>query len=253
MAMDFSDAVNDHIKCAIAQLYTSIPAIITDVSKLETENVVSVQPAIKKTTSDGFSYNAAALPDVPVQWPAGGGAVLTFPLEVGDDVLVICSMSSIAEWWLTSSGAVAPFDQRMHDLSDSFVIPKVFRKANNPSPSKDDVVLKYGGKSITLEKDDGNIIITTSTDTVINCTTAIVNGNAEINGNTIMNGNLTVDGTIEATGDITTDTNMEALGVVTGITNVVAGITPATVSVLTHTHYAADNVTPLTGTPILTP
>jgi len=198
MAMDFSDAVNDHVKGAIAQLYTNIPAIITSVANLESDNVVSVQPAINKTSGDGFSYPMAEIPDVPVQWPAGGGAVLTFPLAVGDEVWLSCSMTSMSEWWLTNSGTVTPFDSRMHDLSDCVAIPSIFRKGNNPAPSKDDVVLKYGGHSITLEKSGGNIVINTSADTIINCTTATINGN------------LYVDGTIEASGNISSDAEVTA-------------------------------------------
>lgn len=205
MTMDFTDAVNDHIKGAIAQLYTTIPAIVTNISRLESDNVVSVQPAINKTSSDGFSYPMAEIPDVPVQWPAGGGAVLTFPIAKGDDVLLVCTMASIAEWWLVSSGAVTPFDQRMHDLSDCIVIPSIFRKANNPAPSKDDVVLKYGGHSIKLEKAGGNIVI--SSDTPV-----IVNSDLEVNGNISATGEITAASTSAIPISMTTHIHTGNLG-----------------------------------------
>jgi len=184
MAMDFSDAVNDHIKGALAQLYTSIPAIVTNVSKLESDNVVSVQPAVNKIDGDELSYPMSEIPDVPIQWPAGGGGVLTFPLAVGDDVLLQCTIVSIAEWWLSESGTVTPFDTRMHDISDCIVIPSIFRKGKNPSPSADSVQLKFGGHAITLEKSSGNLILSSTTPIVID-------SDLEVNGNITATGEIT--------------------------------------------------------------
>lgn len=210
---ELPDVIQSHISRSLNRLYTSIPAVVTNVSNLESENSISVQPAINKSMSDGFSYPMAEIPDVPVQWPAGGGAVLTFPLAVGDEVWLSCSMTSMSEWWLTNSGTVTPFDSRMHDLSDCVAIPSIFRKGNNPAPSKDDVVLKYGGHRITLEKSGGNIIIKSSTPIIVD-------------------GDLEVLGDISATGEITAGSD-----------------SPIPISLTTHLH--TGNLGAPTTAPIL--
>jgi hypothetical protein len=155
---DLPDVIDSYIARNNQRLYTNIPAIITDVSKLESDNVVSVQPAVRKVLSDGFSYDMAVIPDITVQWPSGGGALLSFPLAVGDDVLLSVSMVSIVEWSLTTSGTTTPYDRRLHDISDAFVIPCIFRDPNNPSPDANDVVLKYAGAVFKVQK-DGTILL----------------------------------------------------------------------------------------------
>ncbi len=156
--ISISDGIISHIKANARNTYTAIPAIITDVSRLESHNQVSVQPAIQTILSNGTTFELPIIPEVPVQWPAGGGAVITFPIAVDDDVLLIFSMKSIAEWGASSGGTVEPFDQRMHNLSDAYVIPSIFRDTNNPIPSPDDFVIKFNDSEITIQK-DGTILL----------------------------------------------------------------------------------------------
>ena len=155
MNVELPDVIQATIDRNLNRLYTAIPAIITDVSKLQSKNTISVQPAVQKILTDGFSYDMAVLPDVPVQWSGGGDAVMTFPLKVGDDVLLVFSMVSRADWWL-SKGVVTPFDRRLHNLSDAFAIPKIFREGDHPEVDPDNIEIKFGDKasiSITPEGD----------------------------------------------------------------------------------------------------
>lgn len=71
--------------------------------------------------SDGESKALSVLNDVPVMFPRGGGCSLTFPVNKGDECLVIFADRCIDFWW-QSGGVQEPVDERMHDLSDAFCI-----------------------------------------------------------------------------------------------------------------------------------
>ena len=71
--------------------------------------------------SDGESKALSVLNDVPVMFPRGGGCSLTFPVNKGDECLVIFADRCIDFWW-QSGGIQEPVDERMHDLSDAFCI-----------------------------------------------------------------------------------------------------------------------------------
>lgn len=96
--------------------------------------------------SDGESKALSVLNDVPVMFPRGGGCSLTFPVNKGDECLVIFADRCIDFWW-QSGGVQEPVDERMHDLSDAFCI------VGPQSQAK-----KIGGIStsaVELRSDDG--------------------------------------------------------------------------------------------------
>lgn len=107
-----------------AQMMTAFPAIIKkhDVDK----NTVHVQIAVKRAqvTSKGVIEwkEIPVLEDVPLHYPSGGGATMTFPVKEGDEGLVIFSSRSIDAWW-QQGGVQNQTQSRMHDLSDGFFIP----------------------------------------------------------------------------------------------------------------------------------
>lgn len=108
---------------AQSQIWTATPAIVQAVNLAS--QTLSVQPAIQGTLSnpDGTTQtvNLPLLVDVPIVWPRAGGFALTFPIAVGDEVLVVFGARCIDSWW--QSGSVgAPAEARMHDLSDGFAI-----------------------------------------------------------------------------------------------------------------------------------
>jgi len=146
------DVILSYIKQEKKELYTTLPATIQDVSNLQSQNAVSVLPAVNKIDSLR-DYEFPILQDVPVQWPAGGGSVITFPLKEGDDVIVVFSMLPTAEFQSSEEGTVVPFDSRTHNLADCYVIPSIFRDANNPEPNPDDFEIKYNNSKVIIQED----------------------------------------------------------------------------------------------------
>ena len=105
-------------------MWTALPGIVQsfDAGKMTCE----VQPAIQGVMSDpktgeASNVNLPLLVDCPVTFPSGGGVTFTFPIQSGDECLVIFASRCIDAWW-QNGGVQPPMVYRMHDLSDGFVI-----------------------------------------------------------------------------------------------------------------------------------
>lgn len=134
-----------------ARLWTALPGIVDsfDADRL----VCNVQTTILINARDPQgNIQALRIPtllDCPVVFPSGGGVSLTFPLQVGDEVLVIFASRCIDSWWQLS-GVQGQAVMRMHDLSDGFVIPGPRSQPNKYTASTTEVQLRT---------DDGTTLI----------------------------------------------------------------------------------------------
>ena len=85
----------------------------------------TVQPAIReKVRNDDGTTTDTDLPlllDLPVVLPRTTKFALTFPVEAGDECLVIFADSCINAWF-SSGGIQNQEERRRHDLSDGFAI-----------------------------------------------------------------------------------------------------------------------------------
>lgn len=105
------------IRCAI-------PAIVQSYDP--STNTVEAQPAIRErlVMEDGsIQYlNLPLLINVPVVFPTSMSAGVTYPINPGDECLVIFSDLAIDNFW-TSGSIQNPIEVRRHDLSDGIAIP----------------------------------------------------------------------------------------------------------------------------------
>lgn len=107
-----------------SKMWTALPAIVVSVNM--TEQTISAQSAIKgeREEKDGTItyFDMPLFADIALCMPRAGGYVVSFPVQPGDEVLIIFASRCIDGWW-QSGGAnnIAP-EFRMHDLSDSFAI-----------------------------------------------------------------------------------------------------------------------------------
>ena len=109
-----------------ANIWTAMPGIVQSFDP--EKRTVVVQPALRAlvTDSDG-SQSWVTMPllvDCPVVFPGGGGFVLTIPLQLGDEVLMVFANRCIDAWW-QSGGVQNQAEIRMHSLSDGFCVPGV--------------------------------------------------------------------------------------------------------------------------------
>jgi hypothetical protein len=120
---DKEEALRVALKGLSASLWTALPGIVESYDPAK--GTCRVQPAIKgRVRADVGTYSFVTLPlltDVPVIFMGGGQFVATFPIQSGDEALVIFADRCIDGWW--QSGGVQPqAELRMHSLSDGFAL-----------------------------------------------------------------------------------------------------------------------------------
>lgn len=196
---DPEEAFRVSFEGAQAGMWTAIPAIVTEVNLAA--QTLSAQPAIqgRNEAPDGSlsSVNLPLLVDVPIVWPRGGGFALTFPISVGDEVLIVFSARCIDAWW--QSGKInPPAENRMHDLSDGFAI-----LAPTSQPKK---LSGVSGSSVQLRNNSGSTFVEIDNSGNVNISANSVN----ITGNVIINGAMTQSGGPLVTNSVTFATHVHS-------------------------------------------
>ncbi|QNT79184.1 Gp138 family membrane-puncturing spike protein [Entomobacter blattae] len=184
------EAIHSWLDGLKSGLWTAVPAIVTHYDAQK--NTVAVSPGVSGYTVDELGNRThQALPDLPecpVVFPRDGGFVITFPIQKGDECLVVFSTRSIDEFWQTGK-AQAHHDHRTHDLSDGMAI---FGLASLAHPVKG-----VSGSGMQLKAEDGSAIITLEKGKV-----SIKAAHVKIEGETHIRGDITVEGKVTASGDV---------------------------------------------------
>jgi hypothetical protein len=158
--MSLKAFMKSHLESLQSQIFTGLPAIVTDNSEYESKNIISVRPTIDMQHSDGQVSECPEIFNVPVINPSAGGGLLSFPIQIGDTVWLEFSMRNIEEWLEGDGSSVTEPTQRMHDMSDAVAIVGLYTKNSHLQPDKKDVVLKFKDNKLVL-KEDGNVEIYT--------------------------------------------------------------------------------------------
>lgn len=176
-------------------LFVALPCIV---QSFDPDAVtVEAQPAIKWRVTEDGTEKTVSLPllvDVPVTFPRGGGATLTFPIAPGDECLVVFADRCIDYWW-QSGGVQEAVDPRKHNLSDGFALvgpQSQATKISNISTSAVQLRSDDGGTHISIDTGSKNVTVVTPAKL-----TATADGGTEINSPEItLNGNVTINGNL---------------------------------------------------------
>lgn len=124
MIDDAEEALLVALRAWQTTIWTAMPGIVQSVDFAK--NTCSVQLALQSQIADPQGVtrwaNMPMLVDCPIVFPGGGGYCLTFPLALGDEVLVLFANRCIDAWW-ERGGVQTQAELRLHDLSDGFAIP----------------------------------------------------------------------------------------------------------------------------------
>ncbi|MBP2167720.1 phage baseplate assembly protein gpV [Erwinia toletana] len=166
-----------------SMMRVSLPGII---QSFNAETVTcTVQPAIKGSAPDQLgntlSTELPLLLDVPVVFPRGGGCTMTFPVNKGDECLVLFSDRCIDFWW-QNGGIQEPVDPRMHDLSDAFALVGPQSQAEKIS--------HISTSAVQVRTDDGNsfIELTQGGRVTIKSALVTIEGDLQVNGSVTSSG-----------------------------------------------------------------
>ncbi len=154
-------AIKSHIDKFETELFTSLPAIVTSYDP--EEQTISAKPVMLEPYKDGTTLAFAEIQHVPLIFPSAGGGSLTFPVKVGDEVLIMFSSRAFDTWWDTGSSEILPSAQRYNELTDAIAIIGLASKNKSVSANPDDVELKFNDNTILLKKDGTIDVVTKST------------------------------------------------------------------------------------------
>ncbi|MDV3440448.1 Gp138 family membrane-puncturing spike protein [Pseudomonas otitidis] len=160
-------AMGTALDTRIKRLHTALPGRIVTFDAAR--QVASVQPMIEQQLMDGSRQPLPMLPDVPVQFPRGGGFVLTFPVKPDDECLLVFNERCIDGWW-HSGASSEPLDYRQHDLSDAVAVmgisslPQVV-----PAFATDAVELRRLDGSAYVRLDEGGTLTLDGAKVLIKC------------------------------------------------------------------------------------
>lgn len=182
----------------LKNLHTCLPGII--VSYDPAKQTAQVQPAIKRIFTERGPINLPVCVDVLVLFPAGGNFVLTFPIQANDECLLWFSERCI-DLWFTYGSVQAPFEYRLHDLSDGFAFVGLSSLPRS-IPS-----VQTGSAELRLRNRSTRVTITAAGDVeIVNAAGSVIllaNGNVNIVAPTVaITGNVTVTGTVVAQGNV---------------------------------------------------
>lgn len=130
---------------------------------------------------------------VPVVILQGGGANITFPINAGDQCLLLFSDYMIDNWWVSGDVSTSDFPRR-HDLSDAIAIVGLNALPKAIQDYSDYLHLKYNEKS----------------DIVIGENIDVNNDNIHLNGDTVVKETLEVKKDVTAKKDVNVEQTVTA-------------------------------------------
>lgn len=188
------EVINSHILRLKNNINTNFVAEVTKVNTVgDYIESVNVRPVVNKVyVRDGLSTPRAEVYNVPVVFPSAGGGILSFPIQIGDTVVVVCSQEDIDKW--KEDGVKGnPNTARRLSLTDAIALPSIYPRGKNLKPPKDHTELKFKNGSIKIN-DDSIVEITTESDVVINTQGSLQTTAAnEINLTSRRDTNITAD------------------------------------------------------------
>lgn len=213
-----SSTIRKGVDNRLKEVHTSLPAKIVTFDSIT--QLATVQPLIKRgfitreSETENVKYeDLPPLINIPVAFPRGGGASLTFPIVDGDECLLIFNERANDTWYQSGESSV-PNARRMHSYSDAVAMVGLSSKPNViPNFDNTNVQLKIDDSTavITLKK-DSTLDIKADTKVTVTAPDAEFSGNVRINGNLEVVGSTTLSSTVTSNGKDISDTHTHSAG-----------------------------------------
>jgi hypothetical protein len=200
----------EHFQAAVESQLSEVNTVLPGevVSWEPGRNRLVVRPVLPKALADGRSLDPPDIVEVPVAWPAAGGAIMTMPIKSGDGVMLLFAARSLEQW--LNGDNVAPDDPRRFDLTDAIAIPGL--SATGVTADPDAVEVRYDGSAFRLEPAGtvrlrgANFIVEMTSSVHITTPTTTHEGEIHQTGNIAQTGNHSLTGGVAATADVSAGT-----------------------------------------------
>lgn len=131
--------------------FTTIGKVVA--TRLENQRV-DVQIILSKNTTDGSNTTFTPILGVPLVYPSSNKAMLSFPVNVGDNVLLVFSQRSTDNFKLGSRDVHRPSSNRKMSMNDAIAIPGIFPFPSSPN-QESKRKLKHGTQDVCLANNIG--------------------------------------------------------------------------------------------------
>lgn len=237
-----NEYMKSEFEISMSEMWFSCPGVITSISGDLSDLRVNVQPVINELYADGSTEEHLDILSVPVIMPGSANTLISFPVVVGDTVLLVFSQRSMDNFKIGNGQPTMPNDARKFQAEDAIAIPGLFtfsRSANRPGirkyphNPKTDLCITHNIASGTevniLFKQSGDMVVNTEQSVTVNCKTGVVNATESYTLNTPqLNINATATtwaGNITHTGNYT-QTGTSTFNGIVFATHKHTGVTP---------------------------
>jgi hypothetical protein len=150
----------------MCDLKVAVPAVV--VSFNPDTQCIRAQVAIEENLNINSVSTPSAIPilggaqegdeDIPVVFFRSGGIGITFPVQPGDECLLIFSDMPIDSWWQSGGTNNVQVMRRRHNISDGFAIVGIWSQPNVlPNYSESTAQLRTDSGDTYLEVIEGNV------------------------------------------------------------------------------------------------
>lgn len=173
--MQQNDVTAEAIDTALGNLRVATPGRVVAVGK----GTVDVQPLVKIKTATGDD-SAPLLVGVPTVQPAAGGFTITFPIAIGDTVLVVFQDRAI-DGWADKGEEGTQVEYRAHHPSDAIAIIGLFSPTNAPETTSGGLEIEGGGTKMVFDP-GGTLGITSGAVNITGCDVNVTGGDVIADG-----------------------------------------------------------------------
>lgn len=139
----FPEALRAMINAHLVNVHIALPAKV--VKYIASNAAVDAQPTLrmpyKDEGGDRQTEELPVIPNVPVIFPGSGPNRITFPIEIGDTVMLLFSEASLDKW-MSEGGVVDPLDDRRNHLSDAVAIPGLYHAKSVSAAGEDALAIE---------------------------------------------------------------------------------------------------------------
>lgn len=187
--------IQSHIDRFKSNLNTCIPAKITLINyRGDFISSVDVKPINLKVYKNGEIFNRRDITNVPVVFPSSSKGIVSYPLSVGDHVLLVFPQEDIESFLYDNLSEAIPQTFRKFSLTDAVAIPCIHPTNSNIKAHKDNFQITFNDFTLSV-KPSGETSLKTNADVSVEAENASESytGSYTVDANTVSIGNSTTD------------------------------------------------------------
>jgi hypothetical protein len=118
---DLSQLLREAFEYSMTDIHTALAGVVKKYDPATRR--ADIQPSLKRKLPGGKYIDLPVIPEVPVLFPGSKRYAFHFPLEEGDEVLLIASERGTDSWKAKGGKGIEETDPRRFDLQDCCAIP----------------------------------------------------------------------------------------------------------------------------------